>query len=186
MHTMLVLMMYGKISHSPKVNASLSHSIALYVACTLSFTQFLLIDMCFSFTGAMSAMLDEVKSHLPVSCLAVHCHDTYGQALANILIALQVYIHIQNVLANFVASFLIRCHACMGVAVFLEVAEVYLSPGLHSLFTASLCLQNGVSVVDCAVSGLGGCPYAPGATGNVATEDVVYMLNGMGIYTVSY
>lgn len=81
--------------------------------------------------GAMSAMLEEVKAHLPVSCLAVHCHDTYGQALANILIA----------------------------------------------------LQNGVSVVDSAVSGLGGCPYAPGATGNVATEDVVYMLSGMGIYT---
>ena len=42
-----------------------------------------------------------------------------------------------------------------------------------------------MSVVDSAVSGLGGCPYAPGATGNVATEDVVYMLNGMGIHTVS-
>ena len=40
--------------------------------------------------GSMSAMLNEVKSRLPVSCLAVHCHDTYGQALANILIALQV------------------------------------------------------------------------------------------------
>lgn len=38
----------------------------------------------------MVAMLTEVKAHLPVSCLAVHCHDTYGQALANILVALQV------------------------------------------------------------------------------------------------
>ena len=46
--------------------------------------------------------------------------------------------------------------------------------------------QNGVSVVDASVSGLGGCPYAPGAAGNVATEDVVYMLNGLGIHTVSY
>jgi len=42
----------------------------------------------------------------------------------------------------------------------------------------------GVSVVDASVAGLGGCPYAPGASGNVATEDVVYMLNGMGIKTV--
>ncbi len=43
----------------------------------------------------------------------------------------------------------------------------------------------GVSVIDSSVSGLGGCPYAPGASGNVATEDVVYMLQGMGIHTVS-
>ena len=43
----------------------------------------------------------------------------------------------------------------------------------------------GVSIVDSSVSGLGGCPYAPGASGNVATEDVVYMLNGLGIHTVS-
>lgn len=84
-------------------------------------------------SGSMAAMLEEVKSCLPVSCLAVHCHDTYGQALANILVALQM----------------------------------------------------GVSVVDSSVGGLGGCPYAPGASGNVATEDVVYMLNGMGIETVS-
>ena len=45
--------------------------------------------------------------------------------------------------------------------------------------------QMGVSVVDSSISGLGGCPYAPGASGNVATEDVVYMLNGLGIETVS-
>lgn len=43
----------------------------------------------------------------------------------------------------------------------------------------------GVSVVDSSVSGLGGCPYAPGASGNVATEDVVYMMEGLGIHTVS-
>ena len=42
----------------------------------------------------------------------------------------------------------------------------------------------GISVVDASVSGLGGCPYAPGASGNVATEDVVYMMNGLGIDTV--
>lgn len=49
----------------------------------------------------------------------------------------------------------------------------------------STLFQMGVSVVDASVAGLGGCPYAPGASGNVATEDVVYMLNGMGIETVS-
>lgn len=68
---------------------------------------------------------------MPNSKLAVHFHDTYGQALANILTA----------------------------------------------------LQSGIAVVDSSVAGLGGCPYAKGATGNVATEDVVYMLNGMGIET---
>ena len=44
-------------------------------------------------------------------------------------------------------------------------------------------IEEGISVIDAAVAGLGGCPYAPGASGNVATEDVVYMLNGMGIET---
>ena len=44
-------------------------------------------------------------------------------------------------------------------------------------------LELGVAVIDSSVSGLGGCPYAPGASGNVATEDVVYMLNGMDIQT---
>lgn len=76
-------------------------------------------------------MLDAVLSCVPKDKLAVHFHDTYGQALANILIA----------------------------------------------------LQQGISVVDSAVSGLGGCPYAQGASGNVATEDLVYMLNGMNIET---
>ena len=46
-------------------------------------------------------------------------------------------------------------------------------------------LQMGVCVVDSAVAGLGGCPYAQGSSGNVSTEDVVYMLHGMGIETVS-
>lgn len=81
--------------------------------------------------GGMTEMLNAVKKELPVEALAVHCHDTYGQALANILVA----------------------------------------------------LQNGVSVVDSSVAGLGGCPYAQGASGNVATEDVVYMLHGLGIHT---
>ncbi|XP_019853485.1 PREDICTED: hydroxymethylglutaryl-CoA lyase, mitochondrial-like isoform X1 [Amphimedon queenslandica] len=81
--------------------------------------------------GTIIKMLKEVTAHLPLSCLAIHCHDTYGQALSNILTALQM----------------------------------------------------GISVVDASVSGLGGCPYAPGASGNVATEDVVYMMNGLGIDT---
>jgi hydroxymethylglutaryl-CoA lyase len=66
-----------------------------------------------------------------VAALAVHFHDTRGQALANIL----------------------------------------------------ACIEEGVRVVDAAVSGTGGCPYARGASGNVATEDVVYMLHGMGLST---
>ncbi|OXB56412.1 hypothetical protein ASZ78_010666 [Callipepla squamata] len=81
--------------------------------------------------GSMKEMLTAVMKEVPVGALAVHCHDTYGQALANILVALQM----------------------------------------------------GVSVVDASVAGLGGCPYAQGASGNVATEDLVYMLNGLGIHT---
>ena len=49
-----------------------------------------------------------------------------------------------------------------------------------------LFLQLGVRTVDASVSGLGGCPYARGASGNVATEDVVYMLHGMGLETVGF
>nr|XP_034965668.1 3-hydroxymethyl-3-methylglutaryl-CoA lyase, cytoplasmic isoform X3 [Zootoca vivipara] len=81
--------------------------------------------------GSMKRMLESVMMELPVASIAVHCHDTYGQALANILTAMQM----------------------------------------------------GVHVVDSAAAGLGGCPYAKGATGNVATEDVLYMLNGLGINT---
>jgi len=76
-------------------------------------------------------LLAAVSAQVPMTALAVHFHDTRGQALANIL----------------------------------------------------ACLELGVSVVDASVSGAGGCPYAPGASGNVATEDVVYMLHGMGIDT---
>lgn len=76
-------------------------------------------------------MLDAVARDVPLDALAVHFHDTYGQALANLLTA----------------------------------------------------LQHGVATIDSAIAGLGGCPYAKGASGNVATEDVVYMLNGMGINT---
>ncbi len=78
-----------------------------------------------------AAMLAAVAAEVPMTALAVHFHDTRGQALANIL----------------------------------------------------ACLELGVAVVDAAVSGTGGCPYAKGASGNVASEDVVYMLEGMGIAT---
>jgi len=81
--------------------------------------------------GTIKDMLEEVVKVVPLDRLAVHCHDTYGQALANILTALQM----------------------------------------------------GISVVDSSTAGLGGCPYAKGASGNVSTEDVVYMLHGMGIQT---
>jgi hydroxymethylglutaryl-CoA lyase len=76
-------------------------------------------------------MLRAVAEHVPVAKLAMHFHDTYGQALANLYAG----------------------------------------------------MEEGVTVIDSAAGGLGGCPYAPGATGNVATEDVVYMLGGLGIRT---
>ena len=76
-------------------------------------------------------MLRAVAAAVPISALAIHFHDTRGQALANVL----------------------------------------------------TCLEDGVRVIDSAVSGTGGCPYARGATGNLASEDLVYMLEGMGIAT---
>ena len=79
--------------------------------------------------ASISRMLETVLARVPADKLAVHLHDTYGQALANIY--------------------------------------------------ASLAL--GIAVVDSSVAGLGGCPYAKGASGNVATEDVVYLLDGLGI-----
>lgn len=81
--------------------------------------------------GTMLEMLNAVTKSVPVEMLAAHCHDTYGQALANIF----------------------------------------------------AMLQAGVSVVDSSVAGLGGCPYAKGATGNVATEDVLYLLKDLGVST---
>jgi hydroxymethylglutaryl-CoA lyase len=77
------------------------------------------------------AMLEQVAQDAPMKRLAVHFHDTWGQALANVFVALQA----------------------------------------------------GIATVDASVAGLGGCPYAPGATGNLATEDLVYLLNGMDIET---
>ena len=79
----------------------------------------------------VQAMIDAVAKAVPIARLAVHFHDTYGQALANILAS----------------------------------------------------LEQGIAVVDSSVAGLGGCPYAKGASGNVASEDVLYMLSGLGIAT---
>jgi hydroxymethylglutaryl-CoA lyase len=76
-------------------------------------------------------LLQTLLEDIPRHQLAVHFHDTYGQALSNILVA----------------------------------------------------LQNGITTIDSSIAGLGGCPYAEGASGNVASEDVVYMLQGMGIET---
>jgi hydroxymethylglutaryl-CoA lyase len=79
--------------------------------------------------GQIKQLIGILSRAIPIEKLAVHMHDTYGQALTNIYAALEM----------------------------------------------------GVNVVDSSVAGLGGCPYALGATGNLATEDVVYLLNGLGI-----
>ena len=76
-------------------------------------------------------MIDAVAQSVPIEKIALHFHDTFGQALANIL----------------------------------------------------ACMELGVSIIDSSVAGLGGCPYAQGASGNVATEDVLYMLHGLEIDT---
>ncbi len=76
-------------------------------------------------------MIDEVAKTIPRQFLAAHFHDTYGQALANLIAV----------------------------------------------------IEKGITIIDSSVAGLGGCPYAKGATGNVASEDVLYMLNGLGIET---
>jgi hydroxymethylglutaryl-CoA lyase len=76
-------------------------------------------------------LLSAVKKVIPTDTIAVHFHDTYGQALANIFAA----------------------------------------------------LQTGIHIIDSSVSGLGGCPFAPGASGNISSEDLVYMLNGLSIKT---
>ncbi|MBE1208549.1 hydroxymethylglutaryl-CoA lyase [Aminobacter carboxidus] len=93
------------------------------------------VSMCDT-TGAASpgralAMAKAAIAAVPIDRIAVHFHDTFGQALVNTL----------------------------------------------------ACLELGISVVDSSVSGLGGCPYSPGAAGNLATEDLVYMLDGLGIAT---
>lgn len=139
----------------PVCNAALQHGIRVrgYVSCVLGcpyegavspdkvlFVAQKLLDMgCYEISlgdtigtggaGTTRLLLDVLVPKVPAEKLAVHFHDTYGQALSNILVA----------------------------------------------------LEYGISVIDSSVSGLGGCPYAKGASGNVATEEVVYMLNSMGI-----
>jgi hydroxymethylglutaryl-CoA lyase len=81
--------------------------------------------------GKARSLVQRVREAAPHQALALHFHDTYGQALANIL----------------------------------------------------ACLDLGITSIDASVAGLGGCPYAPGASGNVASEDVLYMLHGLGIGT---
>ena len=81
--------------------------------------------------GKTRAAIEAVAKHIAIERLAVHVHDTYGQAIANIYAALEC----------------------------------------------------GITIFDSSVAGLGGCPYAKGATGNVATEDVLYLLDGLGIET---
>ena len=81
--------------------------------------------------GKARELLRAVAGSVPMANLAMHFHDTYGQALANLYAG----------------------------------------------------LEEGARVIDAAAGGLGGCPFAPGATGNVATEDVVYMLEGLGVPT---
>jgi len=77
------------------------------------------------------AMVQAVAAEVPMAQLAVHFHDTWGQALANLYAVLEL----------------------------------------------------GIATIDSSAAGLGGCPYAKGASGNVATEDVVYLLQGLGIET---
>lgn len=81
--------------------------------------------------GKARRLIKTVADEVPVTMLAAHFHDTYGQALANLYAVLPL----------------------------------------------------GIKTIDSAVTGLGGCPYAAGATGNVATEDVLYLLDGLGIET---
>jgi hydroxymethylglutaryl-CoA lyase len=76
-------------------------------------------------------LLEALTVQMPIDALAVHFHDTYGQALANVLASLEL----------------------------------------------------GVRTVDASVAGLGGCPFAQSATGNLATEDLLYMLDGLGLET---
>jgi len=76
-------------------------------------------------------VLSAVSKYIPIYAIALHCHNTYGQAIANIYAALEF----------------------------------------------------GVSTFDSSAAGLGGCPFAPGASGNVATEDLIYLLEGLGINT---
>jgi isopropylmalate/homocitrate/citramalate synthase len=81
--------------------------------------------------GQVRSVLEDVRAAVPVTATALHCHDTRGTGLANVLMALSL----------------------------------------------------GVTTFDASAGGIGGCPFAPGAAGNLATEDLVYMLDGLGVDT---
>ncbi|MBA0859164.1 hypothetical protein Goshw_003915 [Gossypium schwendimanii] len=130
--------------------------------------------------GTVIPMLENVMNVVPIDNLAVHFHDTYGQALSNILTSLQVsgprFPSVHSKL-----HFLLLDLSVGWVELVLDQVKVILVLSLGYFRFGSI--QMGISTVDSSVSGLGGCPYAKGASGNVATEDVVYMLNGLGIET---
>ncbi|MBA0771295.1 hypothetical protein Gotri_019779 [Gossypium trilobum] len=130
--------------------------------------------------GTVIPMLENVMNVVPIDNLAVHFHDTYGQALSNILTSLQVssprFPSVHSKL-----HFLLLDFSIGWVELVLDQVKVILVLSLGYFRFGSI--QMGISTVDSSVSGLGGCPYAKGASGNVATEDVVYMLNGLGIET---
>ncbi|XP_036979894.1 3-hydroxy-3-methylglutaryl-CoA lyase, cytoplasmic isoform X4 [Acanthopagrus latus] len=126
--------------------------------------------------GSMFKMLQSVMKEVPTSALAVHCHDTYGQALPNILTALQ------EVWGGFVTNLLLAGLTMTTVFFCLCPGNVQASQSV-TLFYQHPETSMGVCVVDSAVAGLGGCPYAQGSSGNVSTEDVLYMLHGMDIET---
>ncbi|MBA0742786.1 hypothetical protein Gogos_015807 [Gossypium gossypioides] len=130
--------------------------------------------------GTVIPMLENVMNVVPIDNLAVHFHDTYGQALSNILTSLQVssprFPSVHSKL-----HFLLLDLSIGWVELVLDQVKVILVLSLGYFRFGSI--QMGISTVDSSVSGLGGCPYAKGASGNVATEDVVYMLNGLGIET---
>ena len=138
-------------------------------------------------------MLEAVMGVVPVDKLAVHFHDTYGQSLPNILISLQVrqlfevefwvcLEWLSKLLKKYFLplwKFIFRCTA----QIILQACNIFSEDLTNALVFFFFFEQMGISTIDSSVAGLGGCPYAKGATGNVATEDVVYMLHGLGIKT---
>ncbi|MBA0687690.1 hypothetical protein Goari_015204 [Gossypium aridum] len=141
--------------------------------------------------GTVIPMLENVMNVVPIDNLAVHFHDTYGQALSNILTSLQVssprFPSVHSKLHFLLLDLSVGWVELVldQVKVILVLSLGYFRFGSIQVQTVEFLLLNqmGISTVDSSVSGLGGCPYAKGASGNVATEDVVYMLNGLGIET---
>lgn len=124
--------------------------------------------------GSMARMLEAVQKKVPVERLAAHCHDTYGQALANLYVALQVVIELTTRLND---PFLIINFNLNNRWAFVQ--SIAPLPGLVSL-TRRIIDSYPTRSHNFLLINQGGCPYAKGASGNVATEDVVYMLQGLG------